>query len=172
MKQFCWMLCCVSLFVDAQTIERQSIDIIYGNQVIHTEHQVVLNSQKEVSVIPVEQSVSTLGSNVVITADRTPFSYLEEDHVAEREQVIYDEVNRRTEEAPFTVLFTGNIPDEIQERRLRMMPKIDVSGDHVDPLSKVSNDATTPDVGVFSPVGKGISPIRSGSFVSDEERVE
>ena len=170
MKQSFWMLCFVPLVAGAQTVERQPIDIIYGNQIIRTEHQVVVSSPEEVSVIPVDRSVSTLGPNVVIAADGKVSSYLEENDIAEREQAIYDEVNRRTEEAPFTVLFTGNIPDEIQEKRLRMMPEIGIFGDQVDPPDDISNHAIVPDVGDFSPAGKGISPVRSGSSMNNDER--
>lgn len=172
MKQSCWMLCFVPLLVDAQTIERQPIDIIYGDQVIHTEHQIVVSSQEEVSVIFPDRSVPTLGPNVVITADGKVSSYLEENDIARREQTIYDEINRRTEEAPFTVLFTGNIPDKIQERRLRMMPEIGGLGNQVNPSIDITSDAIKPDVGDFSPAGKGISPVKSDAAVSDEERLE
>ncbi|ETX09901.1 hypothetical protein MUS1_05415 [Marinomonas ushuaiensis DSM 15871] len=179
MRQSFWVLGFVPLFTDAQTIERQPIDIIYGNQIIRSEHQVVVSSREEVSVIPVDRSTSTLGPNVVIAADGRVSSYLEENEIAKREQAIYDEVNRRTEEAPFTVLFTGNIPEKIQERRLRMMPEIGVFGDQANPPGDISSDVITPDVGDFSPAGKGILPVRSGSSVntsekpeSDEERLE
>jgi len=178
MKQFFWMSCFVPVFSGAQTVERQPIDVIYGNQIIRTEHQVVLSSREEVSVIPVDRSVSSLGPNVVIAADGKISSYLEENDIAEREQAIYDEVNRRTEEAPFTVLFTGNIPDRIQEKRLRMMPEIGVFGDPSN-TSGNTNGFVAPDVGTFSPAGKGVAPVRSGSsmnndvgLMSDEERLE
>jgi hypothetical protein len=172
MKQSFWILCFVPLFSDAQTIERQPIDIIYGNQVIRTEHQVVVSSQEQVSVIPIERSISTLGPNIVITADGKVSSYLEENDIARREQAIYDEVNRRTEEAPFTVLFTGNIPEKIQEKRLRMMPEIGVFGTPVNSSEDISSDAITPDVGAFSPAGKGISPVKADTAQSDQEKLE
>lgn len=164
MKSFYWGLFFVSLFSDAQTIERQTIDIIYGNQVIRTKHQVVISSPEEVSVIPVDQVESALGPNIVITADGSKLSAFEENSIAEREQAIFDEVNKRTEEAPFTVLFTGNIPEKIQEKRLRMMPKIDLLGG---PSNVNEKDVAKPDVGDFSPVGKGGVPIEASSTASD-----
>ena len=175
MKHSLGLLCTVSLFASAQTIEVQPVDIIYGNQVIRTQHQVVMSSQDEVAVIPVEATKSTLGPNVVISADVTGRSYLEENTIAEREQAIYDEVNRRTKEAPFTVLFTGNIPEDIQERRLRMMPEIGIFGDQVKAVD-VPSDNVTPDVGDFSPIGKGVSPVNAtgakSAPASDEEKLE
>ncbi|WOD06928.1 hypothetical protein [Marinomonas sp. GJ51-6] len=62
MKRFCWLLGVMSFVVSAQTIERKPVDIIYGNQLIRSEHQVVLSSPDAVSVIPVEQVEQTLGS--------------------------------------------------------------------------------------------------------------
>ena len=142
----------------AQTVEIQPVDIIYGNQVIHGRHQVVLNSPDEVAVIPAEKSkVSLLGPNVVVTAKGADRSYLEEQAIAKREKAIYDEVNKRTEEAPFTVLFTGHIPDDIQEKRLRMMPEIGVFGEQLNKLEKSQDSAESepnllPDSGEFSEI--------------------
>ncbi|MEP3349330.1 MAG: hypothetical protein ABJN96_05145 [Marinomonas sp.] len=163
MKRFCWLLGVMSFVVSAQTIERKPVDIIYGNQLIRSEHQVVLSSPDAVSVIPVEQVEQTLGPNVVIAADGSELSYLEENDIAKREQEIYDEVNRRTEEAPFTVLFTGNIPEKIQERRLRMMPEIGVVNESVPGPS--SNPL---DVGAFSPVGQGVNSSKNSNASTKE----
>ncbi len=168
MRQF-WFLCVMPLTVGAQTIERQPIDIIYGNQIIRTEHQVVVSSPEVVSVIPVERVKTALGPNVVIAADGSSLSSFEENSIASREQAIFDEVNKRTEEAPFTVLFTGNIPEEIQERRLRMMPQIGVFRDQV---GGDSADVVQPDVGDFSSVGKSGAPIGTSSKVEDEAKLE
>lgn len=158
------LFCAVSMFANAQTIERQPVDIIYGNQVIRTQHQVVVSSKDDVAVIPAEKVRDGLGPNIVITADGQGLSYLEENAIADREQAIYDEVNKRTEEAPFTVLFTGNIPEEIQEKRLRMMPEIGIFGDQVEP-KKEPADGSAPNVGDFSPIGKGVSSGQSSSSV-------
>ncbi|RCW98556.1 hypothetical protein DFP77_12725 [Marinomonas foliarum] len=175
MKYSFGLLFAVSLCADAQTIERQPVDIIYGNQVIHTEHQVVVSSQEEVAVIPAEKAKMTLGPNIVITADGKGMSYLEENAIAEREQAIYDEVNKRTEEAPFTVLFTGNIPEEIQAKRLRMMPEIGIFGDQVK-TDERSSDNVVPEVGDFSPVGEAVAPPSSsgakGAPATDAEKLE
>lgn len=175
MKRSLGLFCAISFFANAQTIEVQPVDIIYGNQVIRTQHQVVMSSQEDVAIIPVEKARSTLGPNVVITADSVGMSYLEENIIAEREQAIYDEVNKRTEEAPFTVLFTGNIPEDIQERRLRMMPEIGIFGDQVK-TGDVSSNNVKPDVGDFSPIGKGVSPVGAtgakSAPVSNEEKLE
>lgn len=174
MKYSFGLLFAVSLCADAQTIERQPVDIIYGNQVIHTEHQVVVSSQEEVAVIPAEKAKMTLGPNIVITADGKGLSYLEENAIAEREQAIYDEVNKRTEDAPFTVLFTGNIPEDIQAKRLRMMPEIGIFGDQVR-ADDTSEDKVQPDVGDFSPIGKGVEPAANGAKgapATDQEKLE
>lgn len=171
MKYSFGLLFAVSLCADAQTIERQPVDIIYGNQVIRTEHQVVVSSQEEVAVIPAEKAKMTLGPNIVITADGKGMSYLEENAIAEREQAIYDEVNKRTEEAPFTVLFTGNIPEDIQAKRLRMMPEIGIFGDQVKESENV-----VPEIGDFSPVGEAAVPPSAsgakGAPATDAEKLE
>ena len=166
MKKICWLFCFMPLMVSAQTIELKAVDIIYGNKLIRSQHQVVLSSPEEVEIIPVEKMKKNLGPNVVIAADGSKFSYLEENKISEREQAIYDEVNRRTEEAPFTVLFTGNIPEKIQERRLRMMPEIG----GVDGVSGSNEDSL--DVGSFSPVGKSDdSPINKKATVEETEKL-
>ena len=174
MKYLLGLLCVVSWFVNAQTIERQPVDIIYGNQVIHAQHQVVVSSQEEVAVIPAEKAKTTLGPNIVITADGKGMSYLEENAIAEREQAIYDEVNKRAEEAPFTVLFTGNIPEDIQAKRLRMMPEVGIFGDQAK-TEDTSVEKVQPDVGDFSPIGKGVTPTASGAKsapATDQEKLE
>ena len=153
MKQFYGLLCVLPLAVNAQTIEIQPVDIIYGKQIIRTEHQVVVSSPDEVAIIPVEE-VKGLGPNIVIPADNSRrLSSFEENAIAEREQAIYEEVNKRTKEAPFTVLFTGNIPDVIQDRRLRMMPEIELIED------TNGGSLSAPDVGDFTPVGTDTGPI-------------
>ncbi|PYF84256.1 hypothetical protein DFP75_101281 [Marinomonas alcarazii] len=175
MKYLIGLLCAVSLCVHAQTVERQPVEIIYGNQIIRSEHQVVLSSQEQVAVIPAEKAKMTLGPNVVITADGKGMSYLEENAIAEREQAIYDEVNKRTEEAPFTVLFTGNIPEDIQNKRLRMMPEIGIFGDQINADDR-SSDKVVPDVGDFSPVGESAAPASArgakGAPATDAEKLE
>ena len=173
MKYSLGLLSVVSVLANAQTIERQPIDIIYGNQVIHTYHQVVVSSPEKVAVIPAEKAKLASGPNVVITAEGKGLSYLEEDAIAAREQAIYDEVNKRTEEAPFTVLFTGNIPEEIQNKRLRMMPEIGVFGDQIKVKSE-STDKVQPDVGDFSPIGKGVesSVGPKAAPATDQEKLE
>lgn len=176
MRYLLGVLYFVSFFGQAQTIERLPVDIIYGNQVIRAQHQVVVSSQEEVAVIPAEKAKATLGPNIVISADGKGMSYLEENVVAEREQAIYDEVNKRTEEAPFTVLFTGNIPEDIQEKRLRMMPEIGIFGDQVKTDDNAAENTVAPDVGDFSPIGRDVSPAESNGAKSapatDEERLE
>ncbi|QUX96370.1 hypothetical protein C0J08_13620 [Marinomonas sp. CT5] len=150
------------LSVIAQKVELQPVDIIYGNNVIRGKHQVVVDSKEQVAVIPVDKTKSNIAPNIVITAEGKGMSYLEENAIAEREQAIYDEVNKRTEEAPFTVLFTGNIPEDIEAKRLRMMPEIGIFGDQVkgEKVSKenASLETAGPDVGDFSPIGKGVTP--------------
>lgn len=125
-------------------------------------------------MIPAEKAKMTLGPNVVVTADGKGMSYLEENAIAEREQAIYDEVNKRTEEAPFTVLFTGNIPEDIQAKRLRMMPEIGIFGDQAR-VDDVPEDKVKPDVGDFSPIGKGVTPAVNGAKgapATDQEKLE
>lgn len=159
MKPVYCLLCFVSSVSLAQTIERQPVEIIYGNQVIRAEHQVVLSSKEEVSVIPVDQAREEYQPNLVISPGASGLTYLEENAISQREQAIYDEVNQRTKDAPFTVLFTGNVPEEIEERRLRMMPEIGLLNDRGD---AVSVEEVKPDVGDFAPIGQGTAPIPSG----------
>ncbi|MCW8357332.1 MAG: hypothetical protein ACPGRG_00185 [Marinomonas sp.] len=175
MKYLLFCSAILPLCVSAQTVVRQPVDIIYGNQVIHSQHQVVMSSQEEVAVIPAEKAQTTLGPNIVITADGKGMSYLEENAIAEREQAIYDEVNKRTEEAPFTVLFTGNIPEDIQAKRLRMLPEVGIFGDQARANDAASNNVK-PDVGDFSPIGKSVSPTAEsgakGAPATDAEKLE
>jgi hypothetical protein len=167
MKQFFWLLCVMPFMASAQTIELKPVDIIYGNQMIRSEHQIVLSSPDAVSVIPVEQATKTLGPNIVIATDGSRLSSLEENDIAAREQAIYDEVNKRTEEAPFTVLFTGNIPAKIQERRLRMMPEIGLVSDEP---SGVENNPL--DVGSFAPIGKNDTTTNKRATPEDVEKLD
>ncbi|REG84212.1 hypothetical protein [Marinomonas pollencensis] len=158
MKKLAGFVLVLPFVAQAQTVEIQPVDIIYGNQVIHGRHQVVLSSPDKVAVIPADKSkVSLLGPNVVVSATGADRSYLEEQAIAKREKAIYDEVNKRTEEAPFTVLFTGHIPDDIQEKRLRMMPEIGVFGEQLNKLEESQSDSSSaqdvmPDSGDFSEI--------------------
>ncbi|NLQ16079.1 hypothetical protein HGG82_00395 [Marinomonas sp. M1K-6] len=175
MKYSLGLLGFVSLLANAQTIERHPVDIIYGDEIIRAEHQVVMRSQEAVAIIPVEKSSSARRPNVVVSANNRGMSYLEENAIAAREQAIYDEVNKRTEEAPFTVLFTGNVPQDILEKRLRMMPEIGVFGDQKE-AGGAPQSNSRPDVGQFSPVGGERSSASSNGAKSapatNEEKLE
>lgn len=138
-----WLMLCLLLGVFpisaafSQEIQVRDVDVIYGNEVIRGKHQIVFSSPPEVGIVPAEKKKEfTLGPNVIIGSKENSRSYLEMSAIAEREQEIYREVNRRTEEAPFTVLFTGNIPAEIQAKRLQLMPEVGVFGDQLDKLEK------------------------------------
>ncbi|MGO3405818.1 hypothetical protein [Marinomonas sp.] len=182
MKKIVGVMFVLPLVVQAQTVEIQPVDIIYGNQVIHGRHQVVLNSPDEVAVIPAEKNkVSLLGPNLVVTATGADRSYLEEQKIAKREKAIYDEVNKRTKDAPFTVLFTGHIPDDIQEKRLRMMPEIGVFGDQLNKLEKSQDDSNSqnliPDTGDFSEIKPKTPAVKASNNVakpsaSQEDKLE
>ncbi len=127
----------VSPYSLSQTAIIRDVDIIYGDEVVRGQHQIIVASPAEVAVVPAEKKKEfTLGPNVVVGDDSSGQFYLEESDVAEREQKIYREVNRRTKDAPFTVLFTGNIPPEIQAKRFQLMPEIGVFGDQLDKLNK------------------------------------
>ncbi|MBJ7550138.1 hypothetical protein JHD44_05560 [Marinomonas ostreistagni] len=144
----------------AQTITSQPVEVLYGNQVYRGEHQVVLNSPESVTIIPAEQPKNINLPNMVVSANPNKLSYLEESAIAKREQEIYREVNRRTEESPFTVLFTGHIPEEIQKKRLSMMPEIGIFGDQKDKLDQDQKELhgesdVMPDEGEFSEVNPG-----------------
>lgn len=172
MKKIVGVTCLLPLIVAAQTVEIQPVDIIYGNQVVSGRHQVVLNSPDEVAIIPAEKKrMPLLGPNVVVTSAGNERSYFEQKVIAAREQAIYDEVNKRTQEAPFTVLFTGHIPDDIQEKRLRMMPEIGVFGEQLNKLEKT--DATkviVPDSGEFSEIKPGATvPVSSSEASGSQE---
>jgi len=121
----------------AQKVIVKDVDIIYGNEVVSGKHQIVTASPAAVAIVPAEKKKEfRLGPNVVVGAESNGRFYLEESEIAEREQKIYREVNRRTKDAPFTVLFTGNIPAEIQAKRLQLMPEIGVFGDQLDKINK------------------------------------
>ncbi|ADZ90727.1 hypothetical protein [Marinomonas mediterranea] len=150
--------------VQAQRVEQKPVDIIYGDHVYRGTHQVVTSSPLEVEVIPAEKPKLELGPNVIVSSGSTSRSYIEEVQLAKKEQEIYDEVNRRTREAPFTVLFTGNIPEEIQEKRLSMMPEVGIFGDQLQKLQEDQQalnpqpdetESLAPDVGEFSEVTPG-----------------
>lgn len=160
MKTLFGLISLFPFYACAQTVELQPVDIIYGNQLIHSHHQVVLSSPDDVTIIPAQKKTvaEELGPNVVISASGERLSYLEENQIAKNEKAIYDEVNKRTEEAPFTVLFTGNIPEEIQEKRLRMMPEIGIFGDQLKKIetdeqeNSSSHQKVSPDTGEFSAI--------------------
>lgn len=128
--------------VHAQTVERRVVDIVYGDKVIRTTHQVVLDTELEVGVIRAEETKPEVATNVVITSSDTRLSYLEQNAAAMREQAIYDEVNRRTRDAPYTVLFTGHIPADIQKKRMAMMPEVGLFGDQKEKLLNNQGDIT------------------------------
>lgn len=185
MKSLMFVSVLMAPAVYGQTVEVVPVDIIYGTQVIRGQHQVVKSSPENVTIIPVEPVAKPTGvGNVVVSAGAEQLSYLEQSKVADREQEIYEEVNRRTEENPFTVLFTGRLPDDIQEKRIRMMAEVGVFGDHLDeqesdPQSDVAEvEEKAPvellDPGAFtevSPAEVGES-VESESSMTDEERLE
>lgn len=184
MKYALGLFVAMPLLVHAQTIELQSVDIIYGNQIIRSQHQVVLSSPEDVAVIPAERAPLALGPNIVITSDGS-MPYLEEGNIAQREQVIFDEVNKRTDEAPFTVLFTGKIPADIEEKRIRMMPTIGIFADQpiignvpssVSLLSETAPvELVKPDAEGFAPVGTDLAPNVEGAKqapVTNEDKLE
>jgi len=155
------LLTLISSGVYAQTIERRVVDIVYGDKVIRTTHQVVLDSELDVGVIRAEETKPEVATNMVISASDNRLSYLEQSTAAIREQAIYDEVNRRTRDAPYTVLFTGHIPDDIQNKRMAMMPEVGLFGDQKDKLLNNQGDimqeiglptgaSDAPDAGKFS----------------------
>ncbi len=172
----------------AQTITVEPVDVLYGNQVYRGEHQIVRSSPDTVTIIPAEQPNNQDIVNMVVSANPSKSSYLEMSKAAEREQEIYEEVNRRTREAPFTVLFTGNIPEEIQQRRLSMMPEVGIFGDQAEKLERDQaalnpEESVVPDEGQFSEVTPGnqvFGDPESGATteesqqaeLSDEERLE
>lgn len=147
--------------VYAQTITVEPVDVLYGNQVFRGEHQIVRSSPDDVTIIPAEAPNNQDIVNMVVSSNPRKSSYLEESLAADREQAIYEEVNRRTREAPFTVLFTGNIPEEIQQRRLSMMPEVGIFGDQLEKLERdqqalnPDDDPVVPDEGQFSEVTPG-----------------
>lgn len=162
----------VSASALAQTVVIREVDVIYGNQVIRGQHQIVLDSPREVDIIPAaKEKEFGLGPNVVITADDKHQSYLERSAIAEREQAIYSEVNQRTQDAPFTVLFTGKIPDAIQAKRLKMMPKVGIFGDQLDKLTNESGDIVQ-EIGFADDEAEGDGSAGDGySAVNPGERV-
>lgn len=175
MRYLLGWLVIMPLFANGQTIELRPVDIIYGNQIIRSQHQVVVSSKGEVNVIPVDKVAALTKPNVVISSTGSQLSYLEEGAAAKREQAIYDEVNKRTEEAPFTVLFTGNIPEEIMERRLRLMPEMGIFGGQDQARSSSGGERAA--AGDFAPVGAARQPNANeaqneSAPLSDEERLE
>ena len=176
MRYLLGWLVIMPMLANGQTIELRPVDIIYGNQIIRSQHQVVVSSKGEVNVIPVEKVAALTKPNVVISSTGSQLSYLEEGAAAKREQAIYDEVNKRTEEAPFTVLFAGNIPAEIEERRLRLMPEMGIFGNQ-NQSEAVQQGSERASAGDFAPVGNVAAPISNeeeseSAPLSDEERLE
>lgn len=153
----------------AQTIELKEIDVFYGNQVIRGQHQVVVSSPLEVDIIPAANEKELfLGPNVVIDNDNSRYSYIDNEQIAEREKEIYTEVNRRTEESPFTVLFTGNIPQEIQDKRLQLMPEVGVFGDQLEKLRDNTAQNITQAGGEEESEDVGFTPLQPGERVIGE----
>lgn len=163
------LLTLISSSTYAQTIEQRVVDIVYGDKVIRTTHQVVLDTELEVGIVRAEETKPEVETNVVISANNSRLSYLEQNAAAIREQTIYDEVNRRTRDAPYTVLFTGHIPDDIQNKRMAMMPEVGLFGDQKDKLLKnqgnimqeIGLPADDPDAGKFSSMKQGEQSARN-----------
>lgn len=163
--------------LNAQTIKIEPIEVLYGNQVYSGQHQVVISSREDVTIIPAEKPKLNAIANMVVSANPSKLSYLEESVIAKREQEIYREVNRRTEESPFTVLFTGHIPEEIQQRRLSMMPEIGIFGDQKDKLEKDQaelhgEDTASAAEGEFSEVLPGNRVMPGGSAEAPTDQPE
>lgn len=163
--------------LNAQTIKIEPIEVLYGNQVYSGQHQVVISSREDVTIIPAEKPKLNAIANMVVSANPSKLSYLEESAIAKREQEIYREVNRRTEESPFTVLFTGHIPEEIQQRRLSMMPEIGIFGDQKDKLEKDQaelhgGDTASAAEGEFSEVLPGNRVMPGGSAEAPTDQAE
>lgn len=174
----------------SQTITQEPVEVLYGNRVYSGTHQVVNNTPDNVTVIPAEQPKHNVLANMVVSANPSQLSYLEESNIAKREQEIYSEVNRRTDEAPFTVLFTGHIPEEIQQRRLSMMPEVGIFGDQLEKLEADQAEINgNPDEGEFtevipgnrvmgeasldgSPVAPNQEAAPEGESLSNEEKLE
>ncbi|MDB4837658.1 hypothetical protein OAH87_04240 [Marinomonas sp.] len=164
MKYFLGLLLMTPFAVVGQTVELRGIDIYYGNEVIRTQHQVVESSSESVSIIPVEKDVPKLDQNIVLGGNGS-VSYVEEGRIAEREQAIYEEVNQRTKDSPFTVLFTGNVPQEIEERRMRIASDFGLGG--VGTKEEVKAEASAADVFGSSSVGGPSSAGDSGEGAPD-----
>lgn len=176
----------MSSSVYAQTIERRVVDIVYGDKVIRTTHQVVLDSELEVGVIRAEETKPEIASNMVITASDSRLSYLEQSTAAMREQEIYNEVNRRTRDAPYTVLFTGHIPDDIQKKRMAMMPEVGLFGDQKEKLLNnqgdimqeiglPTNESDALNAGNFSsmdPAGEQSARNKTPDFTPNKDKVD
>ncbi|OUR76319.1 hypothetical protein A9Q77_03760 [Marinomonas sp. 42_23_T18] len=154
--------------VYAQTIERRVVDIVYGDKVIRTTHQVVLDSELDVGVIRAEETKPEVATNMVITASDSRLSYLEQSTAAIREQAIYDEVNRRTRDAPYTVLFTGHIPDDIQNKRMAMMPEVGLFGSQKDKLLNNQGDIMQ-EIGLPADASDKPNAGKFSSMKSDEQ---
>ncbi|TBR45086.1 hypothetical protein CBF23_000890 [Marinomonas agarivorans] len=144
----------------AQTVEERLVDIVYGDKVIRGTYQVVIDDEYEADVIPFDQQdvENKIPSNVVISSGDEQLSYIETQKLAEREAEIYSEVNRRTENAPYTILFAGRIPEHIQKERMKMMPEVGIFGQQRAKLNnnqgdlEVSSPNTGIDAGEFLPI--------------------
>jgi len=160
------MLAFISATSSAQTVEERLVDIVYGEEIIRGTYQVVIDDEYDAHVIPYDRNdlESKIPTNVVISSGRNKLSYIEAETLAEREAEIYEEVNRRTENAPYTILFAGRIPDHIQKERMKMMPEVGIFGTQLKKLDdnqgdlemKVDHpDTQTPDLGEFLPIEAG-----------------
>lgn len=147
----------------AQTVEERLVDIVYGDEVIRGTYQVVIDDEYDADVIPFnEQDVENkIPANVVISSGARKLSYIETKALAEREAEIYSEVNRRTENAPYTILFAGRIPEHIQKERMKMMPEVGIFGQQ---RAKLNNNQG--DLEVSSPS----VDINEGEFLPIETR--
>lgn len=157
----------------AQNVELRSVDIVYGDKVIRGQHQVVVSSPAEVVIVPPEKKRKLgPGPILVISNSRDKPSYLDESEFTRREEEIYSEVNRRTEDAPFTVLFTGHIPDDIQQKRMQMMPEVGIFGDQLDKLNNdLSGGDIVQEVGLPEDLDGGVVDTGKFSQIQPGERV-
>lgn len=156
----------------AQTVEERLVDIVYGDEVIRGTYQVVIDDEYDADVIHYDQQdlENKIPSNVVINSGSGKLSYIETEALAEREAEIYDEVNRRTKNAPYTILFAGRIPEHIQKERMKMMPEVGIFGQQKAKLDNNQGNLeltedTDVDVGEFL-------PIKTGSGKTDPSKAE
>lgn len=159
------LLLLVPTALSAQTIEERTVDVVYGDQIIRGTHQVVID-EYDAHVIPYDADdlENDIPKNVVISSDSKTLSRIEESNLAEREAEIYAEVNRRMDDAPYTILFAGRIPPEIQKERLKALPEVGIFGRQLNKLENNQGDlemtsdqpnTETPDLGEFMPIQAG-----------------